>query len=207
LSLVRDWFQKWRFVVLAVPAVCYLLYVPTIIATTTTAHISASNGVLTCFCVFLYLQFWAIGADMAYSSAAALYGFQKKTIFPRTMRLLLASTESELRPIRIRMGPIVSTCVSYLWTVYGFAVAYTFLSHYDHDAFNVPTLGVFDALYFSVVTAATVGYGDIYPHSKTAKALVMAEILFALMYAVFFFSVLASSISSKQPTPGIRPKE
>lgn len=36
----------------------------------------------------------------------------------------------------------------------------------------------FNRLYFSVVTFSTVGYGDITPTSRTARTLVMLQILF-----------------------------
>lgn len=37
---------------------------------------------------------------------------------------------------------------------------------------------LFNRLYFSVVTFSTVGYGDITPASRTARAMVMIQILF-----------------------------
>lgn len=84
--------------------------------------------------------------------------------------------------------------LSYFWTVYGFAIAYTFLSMANTKSFNVGALGIFDATYFSLTTAATVGYGDIVPISAAARSLVMAEIVLDLVYVVFFFSVLASAV-------------
>jgi hypothetical protein len=48
-----------------------------------------------------------------------------------------------------------------------------------------------DALYFSIVTITTTGFGDISPRSPLAKALVCTEILFGLAYAVLIFSVFA----------------
>ena len=82
--------------------------------------------------------------------------------------------------------------LSYFVTICGFAVAYTFLSHSDPRAFTCGALSLFEALYFSLVTAATVGYGDIIPKSASARGLVMLEIGANLVYVVFFFSVLAT---------------
>ena len=39
-----------------------------------------------------------------------------------------------------------------------------------------------DALYFTVTTLATVGFGDIYPVSQAARAAVMVQILFNLAF-------------------------
>lgn len=45
-----------------------------------------------------------------------------------------------------------------------------------------------DALYFSVVTLATVGYGDLYPTTEAAK-------VFTVIYIVLGLGVLAAFIS------------
>ena len=47
------------------------------------------------------------------------------------------------------------------------------------------------AAYFSVVTIATVGYGDIVPVSAWARFMASAEILIGVAYGVFFFAVIA----------------
>jgi hypothetical protein len=49
-----------------------------------------------------------------------------------------------------------------------------------------------DTLYFSVITLATVGYGDITPESSVARALVVAEALLGQLYLV---SVVAAVVS------------
>jgi hypothetical protein len=47
------------------------------------------------------------------------------------------------------------------------------------------------AAYFSVVTIATVDYGDIVPVSAWARFMASAEILIGVAYGVFFFAVIA----------------
>ncbi|MCX4747698.1 ion channel [Kitasatospora sp. NBC_01287] len=39
-----------------------------------------------------------------------------------------------------------------------------------------------DALYFTITTVATVGYGDIVPVSQTARVIVMTQILYTLVF-------------------------
>ncbi|WP_456781880.1 potassium channel family protein [Bradyrhizobium sp. USDA 3315] len=51
---------------------------------------------------------------------------------------------------------------------------------------------VVDCIYFSFVTMATVGYGDIYPHSIPAKIATVSEILSAFILIVV---ILARVIS------------
>ena len=55
-----------------------------------------------------------------------------------------------------------------------------------------PSLGLFDSLWFVVVTLTTVGYGDVTPSSFTSKIL---SILLLVM-GVFIFSTLTGAISS-----------
>jgi hypothetical protein len=61
---------------------------------------------------------------------------------------------------------------------YGFVLAF---SHF------------FDFLYFSVVTATTLGYGDIQPSSWQAKSMVMLQVLLALHIVVVGFGSYFSS--------------
>lgn len=42
-----------------------------------------------------------------------------------------------------------------------------------------------DFLYFSVITQATVGYGDILPNSTTVRIIVMLQVLVGLVLVVF----------------------
>jgi hypothetical protein len=75
-------------------------------------------------------------------------------------------------------------------TILAFAILY-FLVSTHFDAFNKP-LNFVSSLYFSIVTFATVGYGDIYPVSPYAQLLVSCEIMLSLAYIVFLFSLAAN---------------
>ena len=79
--------------------------------------------------------------------------------------------------------------------IYGFAGAYRIISICDPAAFHSSsTEGVLDrmnAFYFSVITSATVGYGDIYPVSPMAKLIVTTQVIYMFLLVIF---VLSSSI-------------
>jgi len=80
---------------------------------------------------------------------------------------------------------------SYLLVVLEFALLYTILSRLDPGAFNVGELDLPSAIYFSVTTITTVGFGDIAAVHPLVRLLVVGEIAVGLAYAVFVFATLA----------------
>lgn len=87
--------------------------------------------------------------------------------------------------------------------------AYLLVARLNPSAFTLPSssgVGVvmngFDALYFSVITLCTIGYGDITPASKVARMLAMVEGITGLFYMAVLISRLVSLHSSAQPAAG-----
>lgn len=74
-----------------------------------------------------------------------------------------------------------------------FGLAYFYLSKVDGGHFN-QAIGAVDAVYFSFVTIATVGYGDIHPMSTLAKSIVIFEIIFGLW---FFVTVIPVAVADQ----------
>ncbi|MEJ7693671.1 potassium channel family protein [Daejeonella sp.] len=56
---------------------------------------------------------------------------------------------------------------------------------------NQPVGNIAEALYFSLITGATVGYGDIYPISQAGKFLVMSQLVSTLSFLILFFNFFA----------------
>ncbi|MBC7743627.1 MAG: two pore domain potassium channel family protein [Flavobacterium sp.] len=56
---------------------------------------------------------------------------------------------------------------------------------------NKPVSNWIDALYFSFVTGATVGYGDIHPINPIGKQLVILQIVSTLAFLILFFNFFA----------------
>jgi hypothetical protein len=57
-----------------------------------------------------------------------------------------------------------------------------------------PGLAVF--LYFSLVTATTIGYGDIVPHSGSARWIACVEVIACLAWTLVVFAALSVQFSS-----------
>lgn len=84
--------------------------------------------------------------------------------------------------------------VSCLLMVLAYAAIYRQLG--VHDALDRVTLhDPWTALYFSVITTATVGYGDYVP-SNDAKAFAAAQALMSIVWSGLFFGVIVSSLWS-----------
>lgn len=74
--------------------------------------------------------------------------------------------------------------------VLAFGIAGTYIIG-QHGGFNVKINTLLDAAYFTIVTMSTVGYGDIYPVSATAKLFVMMLIIVGI--GIFFGVIIAIS--------------
>lgn len=53
---------------------------------------------------------------------------------------------------------------------------------------NIPLKDTVDAIYFSFVTSATIGYGDIHPVNETWKLIVTTQIFSSISFLVLFFN-------------------
>lgn len=64
-----------------------------------------------------------------------------------------------------------------------------------------------DALYFTVVTVGTVGYGDITPHSQTARAVTLLQIIYSFVFLTAAATALTSRLRNqllRHPPPETR---
>lgn len=82
--------------------------------------------------------------------------------------------------------------LNYLEIVFAFAVLYTL-----GDNMNKPFTHWFDAVYFSIITANSVGYGDFYPVTPYAKVLVSIQAMFFLSFVVLFLNFFTAKVKIK----------
>jgi hypothetical protein len=179
-------------VFLAIAAFLYLFVYPALVAT----GIIELDATTFAIGVFLTMLFWLVIANGAYAAAADIYQLRRKNLLPDTLvqpSLRLVARIGHRKAERPH-APVTIGLLSYFLVIYEYAITYTLLSRLDAQAFNIGRLSLFDAIYFSLTTAATVGFGDIVPSSTLARVFVMAEILLTFSYVVFIFSVLGSSV-------------
>ena len=79
-----------------------------------------------------------------------------------------------------------------------FAVAYWMVDRAWPSSFGGDALDLGRAIYFSFVTMATLGYGDIVPTSPPARGLTIVEAVSGQMYLVVVVARLVSLYSQQR---------
>lgn len=81
---------------------------------------------------------------------------------------------------------------NYLEIIFAYAVLYSCDSY-----LNKPFSNWFDAIYFSIITSSSIGYGDFYPVTTQGKLLVSTQALLFLFFVVLFLNFFSTKIKSK----------
>lgn len=110
------------------------------------------------------------------------------------------------RSRRLTLDGIFATIVVYVLIALMFARAYVLLVGIDPVSFDLPVPAGeraphrldTDLLYFSLVTLATVGYGDILPASDTARMLAMIEAIVGQFYIAVVVAVFVGMYASQR---------
>ncbi|WP_343075523.1 potassium channel family protein [Streptomyces genisteinicus] len=94
---------------------------------------------------------------------------------------------------RARPGIVIPLLV--FLTVVVFAGAYHVLARHPGQFSGLSTRT--DALYFTVVTLATVGYGDIVPTGQSARVVTMVQILYTFVFLTAATTTLSRRLRSQ----------
>ncbi|WP_243694632.1 potassium channel family protein [Flavobacterium psychrotolerans] len=81
---------------------------------------------------------------------------------------------------------------NYIEIVFAFAVLYS-----CDNYLNKPFGNWFDAVYFSIITSSSIGYGDFYPITTIGKILVSTQALLFLFFVVVFLNFFSNKIKGK----------
>jgi CBS domain containing-hemolysin-like protein len=151
-------------------------------------------------CIFLLAAF---AASLAIVAALYLYSpveLVAKRYF-RAPKFFGRGERSQQHAHRIfRIIALRNAAASYFLTIYVFALVYRFTCIYCPAAFDATMDGMTSSIYFSVVTIATVGYGDIVPKYWFSRLFVTAEILLGVAFTIIFFSIVATFLKESATT-------
>jgi hypothetical protein len=118
------------------------------------------------------------------------------------------------RNLRATIDSIFAAFTAYLLLAHIFASIFTMMHLLAPGSFRIPDLiagaspeSIRDVmLYFSFVTLATLGYGDIFPVTPTARMLTVIEAVVGQFYVAVVVSLLVGSLiarsQTREPPPG-----
>jgi hypothetical protein len=111
---------------------------------------------------------------------AALLGLVAKVVFTELRR-----EERRLKPIHL--------LIAFELALVTFSLGYYLLAHYNPTEF-IGLSTRLDALYFSMTTMATVGYGDVSASGQLARLLVTIQLGFNLVFIAALFGLLQDQV-------------
>lgn len=82
--------------------------------------------------------------------------------------------------------------INYLEVIFDFALLYA-----AGNYLNRPFLHWFDAIYFSFITSATIGYGDFFPTTVAGKFMVSCQSTIFIMFVALFMNFFSNKVQSK----------
>lgn len=114
-----------------------------------------------------------------------------------SMAIILSTV---FRSHRVTVDAILGAFVAYLLLAFSFGLVYRMLFFWNHESFKGLTdpPGMGELAYFSLVTIATLGYGDIIPSSHTARMISVFEAVLGQFYVAVIVAVLVGTYISQR---------
>jgi hypothetical protein len=114
-----------------------------------------------------------------------------------------------LRAYAITHDQVYAGICVYLMLGFAFGCIYYLVNTLRPGCFAINSarlaeIGVLDLMYFSFVTLATLGYGDVTPVGKAARALAQVEALGGMLYIAVFMARLVTMYSAERETEPVR---
>jgi hypothetical protein len=130
------------------------------------------------------------GMTGALAALVAWFGLVMIAIFGIARRL--ATFE------RVTLPLVLGLLCIYLLIGHAFGLAYNISNTVGPPAFSEAQPGVSGSVYFSFITLATVGYGDITPVSPVARSIAVMEAIFGQLYLVSIVSLAVGRIGTER---------
>ena len=146
-------------------------------------------------------QGYALLAAMALIGGAIAYAVRDVVLLLVDVAVVFESVRHRLRRL---LMPVMAFLTYYSLLIVVFACLYRiaqFSSPGGHFVVHgsPKDISFSDALYFSVITMATVGYGDITPGSSLVRALASVEVVLGVLLLLFGFSEIMRAGNAEAP--------
>lgn len=148
----------------------------------------AMDGYILLKVAFPILILWNHWQTSSWALGLMLYVLLETVMYIPT---LIFASDLISRP-RSYKRSILLLFFNYLEIIFAFAVLYSCGNYLNH-----PLNTSIDAIYFSIVTSSSIGYGDWHPVTKTGKILVSTQALLFLFFVVLFLNFFSTQIKSK----------
>jgi len=145
--------------------------------------------------LFLGLAFLVTRGIQAVLGIEALLPIGQVLWVVASLLALVTTARQALRPGRVNAERIFAAMDVYLLAGLIFGVCYWLLEHIwpaSVRAASASALDLADAIYFSFVTLAALGYGDVVPVSNAARGLATLEVIGGQIYLVVLVARLVS---------------
>jgi len=115
-----------------------------------------------------------------------------------TLTTIAAITRRLVTYREVTVQLLMGLLVIYLLIGTSFGLAYSVVNEFAPPALTNGAEGIASSIYFSFITLATVGYGDISPGTDVARALAIAEALIGQLYLVSVVSLAVSRLGTRR---------
>ncbi len=112
--------------------------------------------------------------------------------------------------LRTTLDGIFAALTAYLLLAYAFAMIFVLVFQWNPESFQIPAPATgspsetirTEMMYFSFVTIATLGYGDIVPVTPFPRMLAVVEAVMGQFYVAVVIALLVGSLIAHSPPPG-----
>ena len=134
---------------------------------------------------------WALGVDLPWLQLTMFVGAVLLLAFGFIDMLVRDVRRSHLHPITLRAGVLA---VMVAETLLLFASAYLLIADRPDQMMGLTT--PLDAVYFTMTTLMTIGFGDISAQGQLARAVVLTQMFFSVIVLTASVRLLSSLIRS-----------
>jgi hypothetical protein len=218
-------FAQWRFLLLTLLICAYMLAAPLIVGNwpvqlvlealllaTVLVTVSANPGWRGLRNVLVVLWILSVAGTLLsiFSQRADLWQWYRSVELLTLVPVLAVAAVSMLvfvqRQRRLTIDSIFATVAAYLLLALLFTQFYLCLITWDPTSFTLPVKAAgrpvhllqADMTYFSLVTQATVGYGDVLPATHLARMLAMFQAVVGQFYFAVVVALFVGAYSSQR---------